>query len=104
MNPPVKLLVIYVDETDTFESMPLYEAIVRRLQQLDVAGATAQTGVMGFGSHHRLHRKGLFGISDDRPVTISVVESESKIREVLPEIRAMMKEGLVLLIDAELHS
>jgi len=27
MNPPVKLLVIYVDETDTFESMPLYETI-----------------------------------------------------------------------------
>ena len=28
---------------------PLYEAIVRRLRQLGIAGATAQAGMMGFG-------------------------------------------------------
>jgi PII-like signaling protein len=46
--------------------------------------------------------KGLFGVSDDRPVTISVVDSEPKLRQVLPEIRPMVKEGLVILLDAEL--
>ncbi len=102
MTPPVKLLVIYVDEVDTFESMPLYEAVIRQLQHLGIAGATAQAGVMGFGSHHKLHRKGLFGINADRPVTISVLDSEVKIREILPEIRTMVKDALVLLIDAEL--
>jgi uncharacterized protein len=79
----------------------LYEAIVRRLRQLGVAGATVQHGVMGFGAHMKVHHKRLFGISDDKPVVITVVDNEQKIREVLPEIRSMVKEGLIVLLDAE---
>jgi hypothetical protein len=48
-----------------------------------------------------VHRKRLFGISDDRPVTISVVEEEAKLRRVLTEIRPMVKEGLVVLLDVD---
>ena len=101
MKPPVKMLVIYVDETDLWGTVTLYEAIVRRLRQLGVAGATAQSGMMGFGSHGKVHRKRLFGVSDDRPVIITVVDTEPKIREIVPEIRGMVKEGLVVLLDAE---
>jgi hypothetical protein len=101
MKAPVKMLVIYVDETDLWGTVTLYEAIVRRLRQLGMAGATAQSGMMGFGSHGKVHRKRLFGVSDDRPVMITVVDTESKIREVVPEIRGMVKEGLVVLLDAE---
>jgi PII-like signaling protein len=102
--PPVKLLVILVDETDTWNNeLPLYEAIVRRLVQLEVSGATVSTGIMGFGSHQKVHRKRLFGVTDDRPVTILVADSEAKIRQILPVIRPMVPadEGLVLLLDAE---
>jgi len=101
VKAPTKMLVIYVDETDLWGSGSLYEAIVRRLRQLGMAGATAQAGMMGFGSHGRVHRKRLFGVSDDKPVVITVVDYETKIREVLPEIRGMVKEGLVVLLDAE---
>jgi uncharacterized protein len=101
MKPPVKMLVIYVDETDIWGAGRLYEAIVRRLRQLGVSGATVQTGIMGFGSHMNVHHRRLFGITDDKPVTITVVDSESVIREVLPEIRGMVKEGLMVLLDAE---
>ena len=101
MTPPVKMLLIYVDETDLWETGTLYEAIVRRLRQLGVSGATVQTGIMGFGSHGKVHHKRLFGISDDRPVIITVVDSEALIRHVLPEIRAMVREGLMVLLDAE---
>ena len=103
MDAPVKLLMIYVDETDVWGEThtPLYEAIVRRIRQLELAGATVQAGIMGFGSHQKVHRKRLFGISDDKPMIISVVDSDAKIRRILPEIRGMVKEGLVLLLDAE---
>lgn len=101
MTGPAKMLVVYVDETDLWGTSSLYEAIVRRLRQLGLAGATAQAGIMGFGSHGKVHRKRLFGVSDDKPVTITVVDVEHKIREVLPEIRGMVKEGLVILLDAE---
>jgi PII-like signaling protein len=57
--------------------------------------------MMGFGSHGKVHRKRLFGVSDDKPVMITAIDSERKIREVLPEVRGMVKEGLVVLLDAE---
>jgi PII-like signaling protein len=104
MTGPVKLLQIYIDETDLWDEIPLYEAIVWRLRQLEVAGATVQMGAMGFGSHMQVHHKRLFGISDDRPVIISVVDNEAKLRHILPEVRKMVKEGLVLLVDVEVIS
>ena len=104
MTAPVKMLIIYVDESDVWGDAhtPLYEAIVRRMRQLEVAGATAQTGIMGFGSHQKVHHKRLFGISDDKPVVITAVDSEAKLRKIAPEIRSMVREGLIVLVDAEL--
>lgn len=102
MNEPVKTLLIFVNENDVWDDEPLYKQLMLRLRNLDIAGATAFAGLMGFGHHHRLHRKRLFGVSDDRPVTVLAVDSASKIRAVLPELRSMVKEGLILLLDAEL--
>jgi PII-like signaling protein len=101
MTPPTKMLVVYVDETDMWETGSLYEAIVRRLRQLGMAGATVHHGIMGFGAHRKVHHKRLFGISDDKPIVITVVDNEQKIRQALPEIKSMVKEGLIVLIDAE---
>ena len=102
MREPVKLLLIFVNETDRWHDTPLYHALVHRLRQLDIAGATAHAGILGFGHHKRLHHKGLLGISDDRPVTVTAVDEEQKLRAVLPEVRDMVREGLILLLDAEL--
>jgi uncharacterized protein len=55
---------------------------------------------MGFGSHYQVHRKGLFGISDDRPVMIRVVEEEEKLKFVLPEIRRLVPNGMIVLLNA----
>ncbi|MBS1853948.1 MAG: DUF190 domain-containing protein [Acidobacteria bacterium] len=102
MKPPVKMLRIFVEETDLWHTQPLYEAIVRRLRQAGMAGATVQQGIMGFGSHGKMHQKRLFGISDDKPVIITVVDNEEKLRAIIPEIRGMVKEGMMLLLDVEL--
>jgi PII-like signaling protein len=95
------MLIVFVDETDMWETGTLYEAIVRRLRQLGMAGATVHPGIMGFGAHMKVHHKRLFGISDDKPIVITVVDNEHKIREILPEIKSMVKEGLIVLLDAE---
>ena len=102
MHGPVKLLLIFVNEADRWHEAPLYHGIVQRLRQLGIAGATANAGIVGFGRHNRLHHKGLLGISDDRPVTIMAVDEEQKIRAALPELKEMVKEGLVILLEAEL--
>ena len=101
MTAPVKLLLIFINETDRWGDMPLDLALVQRLMKLNIAGATSHTGRLGFGRHLRLHHKGLFGVSDDRPVTIAAADDEGKIRSALPEVRRMVNEGLILLLDAE---
>jgi PII-like signaling protein len=104
MNPQesrAKMLLILVDETDRWDDLPLYEAIIRRLVKHDIAGATALPGIMGYGIHGKIHRRGLFGVSDDRPVAILSVDTEDKLREVIPAIQPMVREGVMFLTDVE---
>ena len=104
MTHPQKVLVIFIDETDMWRELKLYEAIVRVLEHAGLAGATVNSGLMGYGKHRRIHRRGLFGVSDDKPVTIIAVDTEEKIRAVLPQITPMVREGLIMLQDAEVIS
>ena len=101
MNSRAKLLCIFVDETDCWEQMPLYEALVRRMMQFGLSGATVHAGIMGFGRRQLVHQKRLFGMKDDRPITVMVVEEEEKIRRILPELREMIADGMIVLLDAE---
>ena len=102
IDPPVKTLLVFFDETDQWREVPLAEAVVRVLAEHNISGATVISGVMGFGVHRQIHRKGLFGISDEKPNIIVVVENEQKLRAVLPIVRPMIREGLLVLVDAEL--
>jgi uncharacterized protein len=102
MTEPVKMLLVFLNDVDRLAGEPLYEVLLRRLRERDIAGATVHHGTMGFGHHHRLHQKRLFGIADDKPVTITAIDTESRIRAIVPEVRALVSEGLVLLVDVEL--
>jgi PII-like signaling protein len=101
MTQSLKMLIVFLNEVDRIGDQPIYEVLMRRLRKRDVAGATMFCGTMGFGHHHRLHHKGLFGITDDRPITITVVDTEQKIHALLPELRSLVPDGLMLLLDAE---
>ncbi len=100
MSTAVKLLVVFVDETDMWDRLPLYEAIIKKLAKHKIVGATAIDGMMGFGAHGKLHKRGLFGVSDDKPVIILSVDFEDKLRKAIPDIEKMVEEGLILMLDA----
>jgi PII-like signaling protein len=97
-----KMIRIYIGEDDRWEGEPLHEAIVKKLRMMDIAGATVYRGVMGYGAQQRLHKSGWLGLSTDLPVMISIVDSEEKIRRVLPVLDEMVDEGLVVLSDVEI--
>ena len=101
---PHKALTIFTDETDMWKDEKLYAAIVRVLERNKLAGATVMTGLMGYGVHRHIHRKGLFGVNDDRPAIIIAVDTEEKIRAVLPIISPMVREGLIMLQDVDVVS
>jgi hypothetical protein len=97
----MKLLMIFVSETDLHGEIPLYEALVRRLNQKGVLGASVMRGVMGFGHEHHVHRGRLFGISDDRPVVILAADEEGHLRAALPALRELAPQAPMILLDAE---
>ena len=73
--------VVFVEDTDTWEGQPLYEAIVRLLHRNHVAGLEWSHGIR---RAWRIHRRGLFGVADEKPIMIMAIDAEEKIRAVLP--------------------
>jgi PII-like signaling protein len=96
-----KLLRVFVGESDRWEGRPLHEAIVARARASGLAGATAWKGFMGFGAHSRVHNASVLRLSEDLPVVIEIVDAAEKIEAFLPELDAMVREGLVTLERAE---
>lgn len=92
-----KLLRIFIGETDTWHGKPLYAAIIERLRDQGLAGATGIRGIEGFGAHSRIHTARLLRLSEDLPLLIEIVDREDRIRSVLPMLDEMVTEGLVTL-------
>ena len=90
-----KLLRIFVGESDTFKGKSLYEAIVLKARELNLAGATVFRGIMGYGASSRIHSIKLLRLSEDLPVMIEIVDSEDNINKILPFLDETVKEGLI---------
>ena len=91
------LLRIFIGESDRYQHQPLYEAIVLRACELELAGATVLRGPMGFGKSSHLHTAKILRLSMDLPMVIEIVDSKEKIDELIPHIDQMVTEGLVTL-------
>jgi len=89
------LLRIFAGDSDRHEGRPLHEAIVHKARELGLAGATVLKGSMGFGAHSVLHTAKVLELSADLPVVIEIVDTEDKVRRLLPEVDAMVREGLI---------
>jgi PII-like signaling protein len=101
MTSQAKLLLVVVGEAHMHGEIPLFEYIVRRLRQLEVAGATAVRGELGFGHRESAHRGDPFEFPSDRPVVVFAVDTAERIEQVVPEIRALLVDGIVTVLDAE---
>lgn len=91
------LLRIFIGESDRWEHQPLYEAIVLKAREAQLAGATVLRGPMGFGESSRLHTSKILRLSTDLPLVIEIVDSEEKINSFLPTLDKMIGGGLVTL-------
>jgi uncharacterized protein len=98
---PALLVRIYLGEADHDGGKPRYQAIVERLRERGLAGATVLRGVEGFGANAHLHTTRLLRLSEDLPILIEVVDEEARVRAILPELDAMVGDGLIILEKVE---
>lgn len=95
-------LRIFIGESDRLHHQPLYQAIVAKAREMGLAGATVLRGIEGFGAHSRLHTAKLLRLSEDLPIVIEIVDKPQRIQQIIPELDAMVQEGLITLETVEI--
>lgn len=96
-----KMLRIYFGEDDKWEGRPLYEAIVHRCRELDIAGATVYRGLEGYGGSTLIRRSHTFRFSSDSPILVQVIDTGEQIQKLLPVLDSMVSKGLIAMSDVE---
>lgn len=97
-----KLVRIFIGESDRWHGVPLYEAIVRKVREMGLAGATVIRGVEGFGANSRIHTAKILRLSEDLPVLIEIVDKEERIATIIPMLDEMISEGLITMERVEI--
>lgn len=95
------LLRIFIGEADKHEGKPLYEWIVLKAREHELAGATVLRGMMGFGANTRKIRTFRFDtLSEDMPIIVEIVDTQDKLETFLETIEPHIKAGLVTIEKA----
>ena len=95
-----KMLRVHFGEDDKWQNKPLYEAIVAKCREFDIAGATVLRGIEGYGASTLIRKRHLLR-SSDRPIMVSIIDTEEKIKTILPVLDEMVDEGLIAMSEVE---
>lgn len=98
---PAKLLRVFMGEADRWHDEPLYDAIVKKLIMMDIAGATVYQGILGYGAKGHQHKATFFHPMRDMPIVVSVIDSAEKISAAAGVIEEMLEDGLIVLSEVE---
>jgi PII-like signaling protein len=96
-----KIMRIYIGENDKWNGQPLHEAIVHGLRAHDIAGVTVYRGILGYGANRRIHKDAKLSLSHDRPILLSIIDTEEKLKAFMPILDQMVQQGLVVLSNVD---
>ena len=97
-----KLMRVYLGADDKWHGEALHEAIVRKLRMLEIAGATVNRGIMGYGAKGEPHKRTFLHPMRDLPLVISVVDTPDRIAAAARAVEEMLENGLIVLSDVEM--
>lgn len=95
-----KILRIHISESDRRQGQLLYEAIVAKCRELQIAGVTVFLGLEGYGETADIHRAHL--LRSDRPVVITVVDIAENIQRLIPAVAELMDTGLMATSEVQM--
>src|SRR5580658_3676839 len=106
-SPPLKsagkakLMRIFIGENDKWNGKPLHKALIECMRTNGIAGVTVYQGILGYGANRRIHKDSALHLSHDRPIMLSVVDTEEKLRAYFPILDSMIQQGLVVFSDVD---
>ncbi len=83
----IKLLRIFMSNTDKFKHKPLYEVIVYAAKKQGIAGATVIKGIMGFGASSVINSIRFWEVSEKLPIIVEIIDEANKIEKFYQTIR-----------------
>lgn len=97
-----KSIRVYVDENLKWKGKLLYQAIVEKLLQEGIAGATVFRGIMGYGSKAHIHSIKFVEVMEHLPVMVEIVDAPERAKKALRLIEGMLpKHCLVTIQDVQ---
>lgn len=96
-----RTLVIILGESEKLKGKPLYEETVKKARELGLAGATVTRGIMSYGGTSRIHSVKIERLSEDLPVTITIIDTEENISKLVPYLEEHVKGGIVYSIPCD---
>ncbi|HLE04496.1 MAG TPA: DUF190 domain-containing protein [Anaerolineales bacterium] len=97
------LLRVFIGESEHQDGRPLYEWLVRKAREMEVAGATVLRGLMGYGLSSRIHTAKILRLSQDLPIVVELVDTREKLEAFLQAVEPWITEGLATLEKAEVR-
>ena len=96
-----KELKIYISNEDTYKGKPLFEVLLSKAKEKNLAGATVYKAVAGLGAHSQISSFSVWTLKQKVPLIINIIDKEEKIKEYLQEVDEIIDEGLVTMNDID---
>lgn len=90
-NSKALLLRIFISSTDKTGHNVLYEHIVFKAKEAELAGATVLKGMLGFGASSIIHSYKFWEVTEKIPTLIQIVDEEKKIMDFFETIRPTLE-------------
>ncbi|OIV38450.1 hypothetical protein BIV57_06015 [Mangrovactinospora gilvigrisea] len=95
-------VTVLVGEWDRFGRRPLHRALLERARDEGVGCAFVLHGIEGFGRSGRIHTARLLDLAEDLPIAVVLVDTEARIRSLLPRLAPLLAGRLATVERVEL--
>jgi uncharacterized protein len=97
-----KRIRIFIGEAEEWLGQPLHQAIMELAWSEGMAGATVLRGIEGFGPAHHLSTVRIPDLSDDLPLIVEIVDSEERVKNLLPLLDQIVRRGTITVTPVEI--
>ncbi|MGA7721000.1 MAG: DUF190 domain-containing protein [Ignavibacteriaceae bacterium] len=91
----------FLDENDMYNDKSKHEYIMRYLMHHSIMGASVFEAKIGYGRKHHLHHPQNLGNVDENPIMIMFIDEEDKVELVLPHLKEVLNQGLIVKTKVE---
>ena len=96
MTGPAVRVSVYINEADEWKRRPLHLEVLRALHRQGIAGGTVLHAVAGFTSRGQVETTSLVDAGGKLPLVIQFIDTAEKVAAVLPLVRELAGNRLVV--------